>query len=112
MSGEGRGEGVDADATATPPEERTSLRRAGECAAADATVDAGAVVGRSGDDGAAATRVAFFGEVGEAASGWWLLSEGVVDLQVGGKGWVGLSVGIEVKKEKRAAFETFWFPCF
>ena len=82
MSGEGRGEGVDADATATPPEERTSLRRAGECTAV-ATVDAGAVEGRSGD---AAVRAVFFGEVGEAASGWWLLSEGVVDLRLAGEG--------------------------
>ena len=70
MSGEGRGEGVDADATATPPEERTSLRRAGECAAADATVDAGAVVGRSGDDGAADVAGAKYdGDAADAGGG-------------------------------------------
>ena len=42
--------------------------------------DAGAVEGRSGD-----TVVAFFGDVGETASGWWLLSDGVVALSINEK---------------------------
>jgi hypothetical protein len=75
--GDGRGEAA-ADATDTltvPPEQRTNLRRAGECAAAEATDDAGAEEGRSGDAG-----VGFFGEVGDVASRWLLLSDGVVAL--------------------------------
>ena len=42
--------------------------------------DAGAVEGRSGD-----TVVAFFGEVGETAKRWWLLSDGVVALPISEK---------------------------
>ena len=75
--GDGRGEAA-ADATETltaPPEHRTSLRRAGECAAPETTDDAGAEEGRSGDAG-----VGFFGEVGDVASRWLLLSDGVVAL--------------------------------
>ncbi len=63
-----------------PPEHRTSLRRAGECAAPVAREDAGAVEGRSGD-----AVVAFFGEVGETAKRWWLLSDGVVALPISEK---------------------------
>ena len=72
---------MEADATATlaaPPETRTSLRRAGECVVADATDEAGAVDGRSGDKG---TGAGFLGEVGDAACAWWLLSDGVVALR-------------------------------
>jgi hypothetical protein len=88
MTGDGRGDGVDADATTTlapPPGHKTSLRRAGECTAPVLTVDAGAVEGLSGDSGTMMTGAILFGEVGEATSGWWVLSDGVVALLANGR---------------------------
>lgn len=99
MTVDGRGDGVDADATATltaPPEHKTSFRRAGECAAPALTVDAGAVEGRSGDTGATITGAIFLGEVGEATSGCWLLSDGVVALCA--NGWCVNRVGTRSRR--------------